>query len=179
MSSSTDLATALVHPDGFGPASQDHLSGPIATADDVARIFTDVPGQADQIMRNGFVRGYIQNWQKAQPTTPIFTVPPTVLATEIVLQFETDNGASAMNESFRRAALAQGFTPFAAPSQLPHVYGVSQEQRLTSYTTYYQGIAWTRGPFLYSVALTSSDPQAGTNDIVTLALHQDETGSRR
>lgn len=116
-----------------------------------------------------------QGWPRALE----LVIPPTVLATAIVLQFETDNDASTMIESFRSDALTQGFTPFAAPTQLPHGYGVSQEQRLTSYTTYYQGIAWTRGPLLYSVALTSSDPPEGTNDIVTLALHQDEAGWRQ
>ena len=160
-------------------ASQDGLSGPIASKD-VARIFTDVPGQADRIKHNGFIRGYIQNWQKVQPATLAATIPPTVLATEIVLQFDTDNGASATNASFRNDDLAQGFTPFAfaAPSRLPNAYAVSQEQRLTSYTTYYQGIAWTRGPFLCSVALTSCDPPTGTNDIVALAVRQDAASPR-
>lgn len=179
MAGSTDLATVLVRPSGFGPVGQDGISGPIASAEDVARLFSDVPGQAKRVMRNGFLRGYLQNWKELQPTTPGPSARPTVLATAIVLQFETDTGATAMTESFRSDALGQGFTPFTTPGRLPHGYGVSQEQRLTSDTTYYQGIAWTAGPFLYSVALTSSDPPDDTNDIVALALHQHEAAARQ
>lgn len=177
VSAFSDLATVLVHPDGMGPLSHDQLSGPIASRDDVALLFSDVPGQVTRILRNGFVRGYIQNWGSSPPTPSSSLMPPSVTATMIVLEFKSDDGAAATAKMFRRDVLSLGYSPFPVPSRLSHGYGVSQEQRLTSFTTYYQGVAWTRRARLYSVALQSPARPTGTDGVIALALRQDSAAA--
>jgi hypothetical protein len=178
LSPSHDLASLLTRPEGYVPVAGDSVSGPITSRDDVARIFTDTPGQAQRVLQNGFVRGYVQSWRSPQPTTFSDPMPPTVLVMTIVLEFATDSQAATMVESFRKDGLSLGHSPFPVPDQLPHAHGDSATQRAASITTYYQGIVWTRGRLVYSVALSSSEQPMNTDTIVRLALHQDAAATR-
>ena len=178
VSAPPDLAAVLVPPDGFVPG-RDQLSGPITSKDDVVRLFGDIPGRAERILKNGFVRGYLQSWGPPDPTAYSYPPPPTVTAMAIVLEFKSDDGATIEARHARQDAISLGYSPFPVPRQLPNGNGDSKEERLTSFTTtYYQGIAWTRGRRLYSVALTSTERPADTGKIISLALRQDDAATK-
>jgi len=174
-----DLEGLLLRPSGYQPVPGDGMSGPVRTAEDVHRLFSDTPGMPAEILGHGFVAGYVQNWTRSTDPTATASTVSTVEMTAVVLQFRSIAQATTMVRSFRRQAATLGYTEFAVPANLTAGYGVQQRQGSGDVTTSYYAVAWAHGPLVYEVSLQHSGPPTGEpHDVIAMADRQDSRAVR-
>lgn len=166
------LSTVLVQPPGFVGIPNDPLTGPIGHAE-VGKIFVDHPGDATEILSQGFVGGYYRGWQ--QPTATSVpgptTIPDTTTVTGIVLQFGTEEQARAVAAYFRKQNTEDGYELFTVPTRLAEGYGVQEGP--DNLGVYLFGVLWVHGTYVFNVVLQSTDPATTASQVTALAEAQE------
>jgi len=171
---SAGLADVLIQPAGFTAMANDPLGGPIASPDDVHRVFADHPEDPQEILIHHFTGGYVRNWTRGGPTPPPLStaIPSTTVFSAIVLEFASPADARAVVGYFRQRNVADGYALFPVPAQLADGYGGRVQQGPDVPSSLY-AVAWTRGNRVFDVAVNYTDPPAGPDEVIAQAVAQD------